>query len=412
MSWLNDLFGKAAPKVLQSVAPKITQTLPQQLQSMVKPEQLASMAKSVGSSFSLPSFGGSSSSGSATRVTPEDIRSKLQMSPEQYYNLTGEEKTRADKVLMPSSGSSWWNDLITDDPNSGWYDNIQNEAAEKARVQGIVNSGGMSPADLRRSEDTNLLSSATGGGFLDSAKDAFSGAYKKLASPVGLETLGGLAGGLGSMYLNKQGTNAALAGQDEAQNLIRQATAADLENFGKVGDSQEQLAYRQQAMKGLSDRASMGLTPEDQAALQGINRQAAQQFKANNATIGQDMARRGMANSGLGLAQSMGAADQALQNQALAGQNQAAQSFNAKQGALNNLASASNTALQGDYTRQLGKAQNLSAVNQFNAQQQGMNAAKKGSIQQVAKTAQAGGVQNIAKGVIGQGFFDKDKEKV
>jgi hypothetical protein len=117
-----------------------------------------------------------------------------------------------------------------------------------------------------------------------------------------------------------------------------------------------------------------------------------------------------MASSGLGLAQSMGAADQALQNQALAGQNQAAQSFNAKQGALTNLANTSNTALQGDYERQMGKAKNLSAVNQFNAQQQGNRAVSKGTIQQSAKTAQGQGVQDIVKGVIGQGIFDKNKK--
>lgn len=299
--------------------------------------------------------------------------------------------------------------FFKDDPNSGWYDNMQKEAAEKARIQSIMNSGGMSPADLLRAND-NLPNAQTASSSSGGIGDIFSKALKKVASPVGLETLGGVAGGLGSMYLNNQGTKAATAGQDQAQELIRQASAADLENIGKVGDSQEQLAYRQQAMKGISDRASMGLTPEDQAALQGINRQSAQQFKANNATIGQDMQRRGMANSGLGLAQSMGAADQALQNQALAGQNQAAQSFNAKQGALNNLAGASNTALQSDYARQMGKATNLSAVNQFNAQQQGARAANKGTIQQDAKTAQGQGVQNIVKGVIGQGFFDKEKK--
>jgi hypothetical protein len=161
---------------------------------------------------------------------------------------------------------------------------------------------------------------------------------------------------------------------------------------------------RQQALQGLSDRASMGLTPEDQAILQGINRQASQQFKAANATIGQDMARRGMANSGLGMAQSIGAADQALQNQALAGQNQAAQSFAAKQAALTNLAGQAGNALQQDYGRQMGKAQNLSAINQFNAQQKAQTAQNAARVLEAKGQAQQGiaGGKAASTGQIGQ----------
>jgi hypothetical protein len=225
-------------------------------------------------------------------------------------------------------------------------------------------------------------------------------AYQGIQTPQGLSTIAGLGAGLVGMNMNKQGTEAALGGYDQANQELQAARAADLENYGKVGDSQEILAQRGQAMKGLSDRASMGLTPEDQAALQGIQRQSANQFKAANATIGQDMSRRGMANSGLGLAQSMGAADQAQQAQALAGQNQAAQSFAAKQGALTNLAGQSNSALQGDFSRQMGKAQNLSTMNQFNAQQQSQNDINKAKVTQAAQGVKAQGVTDLTKGAI------------
>ena len=232
-------------------------------------------------------------------------------------------------------------------------------------------------------------------------KNIYTKGLNAVASPAGLSTIGTIGSGLIGMNMNKQGTEAATGAYDTALGKFQQAADANTALYGGVADSPEQLAMRQQAMQGLSDRAAMGLTPEDEAALQGINRQSAQQFKANNATIGQDMARRGMANSGLGLAQSMGAADQALQNQAQAGQNQAAQSFAVKQGALNNLSNASNQALQGDYSRQMGKAQNIGAVNQFNAQQQANAAVGKGNVIQNAQGAKAQGVQGIAQGVIG-----------
>ena len=397
--FFKDLFGKAATKAVQSVAPKITQALPAQVQSLMKPEQLASVAKSVGANLMPDSSG---------RIDPDAEAASLGISRYDYDNLDTDALNRL--KASKSSGPSWWNDLITDDPNSGWYDNWQNEKAEKSRIQSILNSGGMSPADLKRADDAALMvQNATPSAF-DGIKNAFGGALKKIASPVGLETTAGVLGGLGSMYLNNQGTKAAIAGQDQAQELIRQATAADLENIGKIEDSQADLAYRKLGTQQIADRATMGMTPEDIAELQKVNRQSAQQFKANNATIGQDMQRRGMANSGLGLAQSMSAAEQALQNQALAGQNQAAQSFAMKQNAATNLANMSNTALTNDYNRQMGKAQNLSAVNRFNAQQQGTAAANKGTIQQGAKTVQGQGVQDIAKGVIGQGWFDKEKK--
>jgi hypothetical protein len=243
-------------------------------------------------------------------------------------------------------------------------------------------------------------------------KSTYGKVLGKLGSEQGLSTIAGLGAGVLGMNMNKQGTEAATGAYDQSNKLIQEATAADKAAYGGVNDSQEQLAMRQQAMKGLSDRASMGLTPEDEAALAGINRQGAQQFKANNATIGQDMARRGMANSGLGMAQSMGAADLALQNQALAGQNQAAQSFAAKQGALTNLAGQSNTALNADYARQMGKAQNLSAVNQFNAQQQASNLQGKGKTVQAAQGQKAQGVTDLVKGAVNTLTPNKNKPQV
>lgn len=383
---MGSLLDSGKEAAAKAAAKAVSNKVPAALQNVVK--QAAPQAQSFIQDL-MP--------GSSGRIDPAAEAASMGMSLDQYNNLSMEELNRLKGSSEPgffSKAGSAIGDFFTDDPNSGWFDTMKKDNADDDLVKQAM-SGLGDQVKAQSIKGTPVAQSS--GGIMD----AFTSGLKKVATPANLETAAGIAGGLGSMYLNNQGTKAATAGQDAAQNLVRQAAAADLENFGKVGDSQEQLAYRQQAMRGLSDRASMGLTPEELADLQKINRQSAQQFKANNAAIGQDMQRRGMANSGLGLAQSMGAADQALQNQALAGQTKAAQSFAAKQGALTNLAGQSNTALQNDYSRQIGKAQNLSNVNQFNAQQQAINEQNKGKITQGAKTAQGQGVQDIIKGAIG-----------
>lgn len=331
--------------------------------------------------------------GSSGRIDPAAEAASLGMTLDQYNNLSTEELNRlkggsSEPGFFSKAGTAIGN-FFSSDPNkadAAYYQTPEERSLAEAKA------------------DAAYYTPGTPG---QSMFDIYGSKLKKIATPANLETAAGIAGGLGSMYLANQGTKEATAAYDQALADIRNRQDISGEAFNAVADSPEQLAMRAQALKGLSDRASMGLTPEDQAALQGINRQAAQQFKANNATIGQDMARRGMANSGLGLAQSMGAADQALQNQALAGQNQAAQSFATKQGALSNLAGASNTALQSDYARQMGKATNLSAVNQFNAQQKATSAANAAQIQQqkaaaaqAAGTAKGQGVLDITKGAI------------
>lgn len=328
--------------------------------------------------------------GNSGRIDPAAEAASLGMSLDQYNNLSTEELNR----LKGGSSSGGFLDSIgnffkgSPDIRSG---EDQYAAEQAAKLEQL------------RSGESDYAAQLSRNAGLDSVKDMFGGVLKKVASPYGAAAANIGASLIGQNQAQK-GVDQQLGAYDQALAKVQDAQQISGDAFNALSDNPEQLAMRAQAMKGLSDRAAMGLTPEDQAELQKINRQSAQQFKANNATIGQDMARRGMANSGLGLAQSMGAADQALQNQALAGQNQAAQSFAAKQGALNNLAGASNTALQSDYTRQLGKATNLSAVNQFNAQQRAAantNAANtminKGEIQ-----AGAAANKGKATGAIGQ----------
>jgi hypothetical protein len=250
-------------------------------------------------------------------------------------------------------------------------------------------------------------------GALDKAGGAGSAIKNFATSDLG-KKLGGAAletgaGLIGQSQL-RRGQEQYLTSYDEALKRVQEAQKVSPEMFNAVKEDPEQMAMRQQALKGLSQRAEMGLTPEDQAALASINRQAANQFRANQATIGQEQARRGVQLGGLGLAQSMGAADQALQNQALAGQNQAAMSFQAKQNALQNLGNQTNQALQSDYARQIGKAENLSHLGQFNAQQQAQanqlaanTMLGKGQLQQqiaAGKAASTGQLGQVASGLI------------
>jgi hypothetical protein len=287
------------------------------------------------------------------------------------------------------------------DPNSP---QAQYEAQQKAKLDEMRQSQGEYEASQQPSWYEDLYKGALNkvGG---AGKFLGSDTGKNLAS-AGLNIGAGL---IGQGQLRK-GQEQYLGSYDEALKKVQDAQKISGEAYGAVKEDPEQLAMRQMALKGLSERAGMGLTPEDQAALSSINRQAANQFQSAQANISQDQARRGVQLGGLGLAQSMGAADQALQNQALAGQNQAAQSFAAKQTALQNLGNQTNQALQSDYARQMGKAENLSAVNKFNAQQQAQanqSAANamlgKGQLQQqvaAGKAASTGQIGQTVAGVI------------
>jgi hypothetical protein len=375
---------------------KLTSSVPAPLQSLVQQvaPQLQTMAKEALPSF--PSFG--SSSNDTGRVDPASEAARLGMSLDQYNNLSFEELNRLGSVNGSSSpgffsgvGDSISN-FFSGDPTSNLRDSQGDYEASQAANLANLRSGQEGYEDSLKP------------GMMSNIGNVFGAGLKKLATPQYLSAGANIAASLYGQNQAQKGVDQQLSAYDQALAKVQDAQLMSGESANAISDSPEQLALRSQAMKGLSDRASMGLTPEDQAALQGINRQSAQQFKANNATIGQDMQRRGMANSGLGLAQSMGAADQALQNQALAGQNQAAQSFAAKQGALNNLASASNTALNSDFNRQLGKAGNIDAVNRFNAQQKqqantaaATNMVGKGGIQ-----ADAAANKGRATGTIGQ----------
>lgn len=211
-----------------------------------------------------------------------------------------------------------------------------------------------------------------------------------------------------------------------AEDTLRQAAeqAGTYEEVGPsqtslIQDSPEMLALRQQSLKGLQERASMGLTPEDQAMLNQIRNQTNAQHQSRQAAIQEDMARKGMGNSGLNLASQMLGNQQATQTASEQADQQAAMAFKAKQAALQNLGTAASGAIQSDFSRDLART---SAADKFNLEnvQNKMAAArqKAGYMAPIAQSqAQKGArtsglISNIGQGIGSaiQGAIQKKKQ--
>lgn len=252
--------------------------------------------------------------------------------------------------------------------------------------------------------------------MMDKISGAFGSAGKALASPfsglTGTQNTALAAAGLGTLgsvlgyKAGQAGQNAAMANQQAALDAANRLNVLKDPTVAAVQDNAQQLAARSTALQGLQDRATMGLTPQDMADLNNIRNQSNQQFQANQNQISENMQRRGIGNSGMGLAQSLGAAQAQQQNASQQGDQLAAMSFNAKQNALNNLSNTTNQMLTSDFNRNVTKAASTDAVSQFNVNQQSARdkavQAQQNAMAQanIAKgTAQAQGIAGITQGI-------------
>lgn len=216
-------------------------------------------------------------------------------------------------------------------------------------------------------------------------------------------------------------------GMEDANRFYNQAldtasapayTVSD-EMFKGIEDNPDMLAARQEALTGMRERATMGLTPSDMLELNKIRNQSNQQFQAQTGQIQDQMAKRGMANSGMNLVQQQMAAQQQANQNAEAGDRQAAMAFENKQNALKSLGGMSSDYLNQDFTRSMNKAQNLDAINRFNAQQQAtrqsnlVNAQSgMGNIKQQQGAAKGTGLEKIGTGIGGAlGAIRKDQNQ-
>lgn len=109
-----------------------------------------------------------------------------------------------------------------------------------------------------------------------------------------------------------------------------------------------------------------GLDAVDQQKLGEIQDQNARQVQAQQASIAQEQAQRGMAGGGQQLAQQMLAQQQGANRAADAGMNVAAQAQNARMAALGQLAQTAGNLNQQDWMRQSAQAQAQNNINQFN----------------------------------------------
>jgi len=133
--------------------------------------------------------------------------------------------------------------------------------------------------------------------------------------------------------------------------------------------SDDQLRQAQlSALSSLKQVGQMGLTPEDRAALYDIRSQVAQQDKARQDAIIQNLAARGMAGGGAELAQRLASAQAAAETQAKMGSDLASQAFAKRLQAVAQSGSLGGQIRSQDFDEASQRARAEDVINQFNIQ--------------------------------------------
>lgn len=230
--------------------------------------------------------------------------------------------------------------------------------------------------------------------------------YEKMLSSSAAPGAIGALSGLGGYLAASKNRDAADAAMQKATDLSSQMNYLQNPEIAKVQDEANAKMNLNKAMGILSDRASMGLTPQDQADLEKIRNQQAQTFQSQQGQIQENMARRGMQDSGLGLAQMMGASQQAQQQAANNATDLSSQMFQAKQNAAQNLANVASGALQGQFNRDVTRAGSTDQMSQFNTNLQNQRVGNMQQAQQNMANYQQKQGQAKAQSIgnIGQGF--------
>lgn len=255
-------------------------------------------------------------------------------------------------------------------------------------LQGIINP----PAPTQADNSPSVFSKMT---------DAFGKAMNSAALPG---IIGAGSGILGYAQAAKN-RDAADSAMQKATDLASQMNYLQDPEVAKIQDDAANKAAIQKALGMMSDRASMGLTPSDLADLEKIRNQQSQTFQAQQGKIQDDMARRGMAGSGMELAQLMGSAQAANQQAANNATDLSSQMFQAKQNAIQGLANMGNTNLTSQFTRDTTRANATDQVSQFNTnlQNQRNQAMQNAQRQMAGYQQQAGQNKAAAIGNLGQG---------
>lgn len=150
------------------------------------------------------------------------------------------------------------------------------------------------------------------------------------------------------------------------------------------------------ALRKMSDVSQQGLPEVDRAQINSLLNQTAQQNQAQQKSILENRAARGMGGSGnelaAQLAASQGGANAASQNALQVG----ALAAQRKLDATSNLANMVNTAQNADYQRQANLQGQRDAIAQFNAQQNTGTQQRNVAAQNLAQQMNLGNAQNIS----------------
>jgi hypothetical protein len=161
------------------------------------------------------------------------------------------------------------------------------------------------------------------------------------------------------------------------------------------------------ALEQMSGLADQGLGAEDRAAFNELRRAAGGQAQAEQASTLQEMASRGMLNSGANLAAQLASGQGAANRMSQQGDAIAAQAAQARRDAIASKANMASQLGQQNFNQQAAAAQARDAISQFNTQNRqnvaGTNLANRQSIAN-QKAATANQQEMYNKGLIQQNF--------
>jgi hypothetical protein len=149
----------------------------------------------------------------------------------------------------------------------------------------------------------------------------------------------------------------------EYETLIKSALE-DIPLESRTRDSQ------MRALDLISELAETGMTPEDEAVLNRINRQQDMEARGNREALVQQFARQGTGGSGASLANQMLANQSSADMAALRGLEQAGQASARRQGAIGQMAGQGGNLRAQDYGQQSQRAMAQDAISRFNTETQ------------------------------------------
>jgi len=137
--------------------------------------------------------------------------------------------------------------------------------------------------------------------------------------------------------------------------------------LGDIAEEAPELAQaKMNALRALSERGEVGLTEEDKVAFNQARREIDQDAAARNASILQSMARRGMQDSGSGIAAQLLASQSSAQQASEAGDRLTSNAIQARRDALAKSAEVASGISQQQYGRDAATAQARDQISQFN----------------------------------------------